>query len=94
MNATEPAVRIVEFTDPGCPFAFSAEPHRLRLRWLFGDQLAWELRMVGIAESRQENADKGVDPEMIAHQAEGLVEQFGMTLFTDVREAVPATWLA
>ena len=29
------------FTDPACPFAFSAEPARRRLRWHYGDQLRW-----------------------------------------------------
>ena len=33
MTKEDRTVQIVEFTDPGCPFAFSAEPHRLRLRW-------------------------------------------------------------
>lgn len=84
-------VRVLEFTDPGCPFAFSAEPHRLRLRWLYGDQLHWELRMVGIAKTRQENSNKGLDPEMIAAQATGLEQRYGMPLYNQVREAVPAT---
>jgi len=84
-------VGIVEFTDPGCPFAFSAEPHRLRLRWLFGDQLHWELHMVGLAKTRQDNTDKGLDPEMIAAQATGLAQRYGMPLYDQVREAVPAT---
>ncbi len=91
MSTSDPTVRIVEFTDPGCPFAFSAEPHRLRLRWLFGDRLEWELHMVGLAETRQDNTDRGLDPELIAEQAEGLVTRFGMPLFTGIREAVPAT---
>jgi len=30
---------ITEFTDPGWPFAWSAEPHRRRLEWLYGEQL-------------------------------------------------------
>jgi 2-hydroxychromene-2-carboxylate isomerase len=34
------------FTDPACPFAFSAEPVRQRLRWHYGDQLTWRLRMI------------------------------------------------
>jgi 2-hydroxychromene-2-carboxylate isomerase len=42
-------VRVRHFTDPSCPYAFSAERQRLRLVWLFGDQLAWELHMVGLA---------------------------------------------
>jgi 2-hydroxychromene-2-carboxylate isomerase len=34
------------FTDPACPFAFSAEPVRRRLRWHYGDQLVWRTRMI------------------------------------------------
>ena len=34
------------FTDPACPFAFSAEPARLRLRWHYGDQLRWRTTMI------------------------------------------------
>jgi hypothetical protein len=39
-------VEITHFTDPACPFAFSAEPVRMRLRWLYGDQLVWTTRMI------------------------------------------------
>jgi predicted DsbA family dithiol-disulfide isomerase len=49
------AVTIRLFTDPGCPFAFSSEPRRQRLRWLYGDQLAWELHMIAIGSERAED---------------------------------------
>src|SRR4051794_14704319 len=39
-------VEIELFTDPACPFAFSAEPIRQRLRWHYGDQLTWKLTMI------------------------------------------------
>jgi hypothetical protein len=39
-------LEITHFTDPACPFAFSAEPVRLRLRWHYGDQLRWTTRMI------------------------------------------------
>jgi predicted DsbA family dithiol-disulfide isomerase len=45
-------VLIRHFTDPGCPFAFSAERQRLRLLWLYGDQIEWELHMIVLAEER------------------------------------------
>jgi predicted DsbA family dithiol-disulfide isomerase len=48
------AVAIRDFTDPGCPFAFSAERQRLRLVWLYGDQLTWESCMLGLAERKSE----------------------------------------
>ena len=44
MTAT---IEIELFTDPACPFAFSAEPVRRRLRWLYGDALSWRPRMIG-----------------------------------------------
>jgi predicted DsbA family dithiol-disulfide isomerase len=44
---TAPATIDVElFTDPACPFAFSAEPARLRLRWHYGDGLRWRTTMI------------------------------------------------
>jgi 2-hydroxychromene-2-carboxylate isomerase len=39
-------IEVVHFTDPACPFAFSAEPVRWRLRWHYGDGLAWRTRMI------------------------------------------------
>jgi predicted DsbA family dithiol-disulfide isomerase len=47
-------VTIRHFTDPGCPFAFSAERQRHRLLWLYGDQIAWELHMIVLAERKGE----------------------------------------
>ncbi len=29
-------IDVTPFTDPACPFAFSAEPARVRLRWHYG----------------------------------------------------------
>jgi 2-hydroxychromene-2-carboxylate isomerase len=39
-------VELTHFTDPACPFAFSAEPVRRRLRWHYGDALVWRTRMI------------------------------------------------
>src|SRR4051794_41663197 len=39
-------LEITLFTDPACPFAFSAEPVRIRLRWHYGDGLRWTVRMI------------------------------------------------
>src|SRR3954454_919343 len=44
--STAMAVDLVHWTDPACPFAFSAEPVWCRLRWHYGDQLRWTLRMI------------------------------------------------
>jgi 2-hydroxychromene-2-carboxylate isomerase len=48
------AVTIRHFTDPACPFAFSAERQRHRLLWLYGDQIEWEVHMVVLREEKVE----------------------------------------
>jgi predicted DsbA family dithiol-disulfide isomerase len=58
-----PELKITEFTDPGCPFAWSAEPARRRLQWLYGEQLEWELRMVGLSSRPSDYEDKGFTPQ-------------------------------
>jgi predicted DsbA family dithiol-disulfide isomerase len=42
------AVTIRYLTDPACP----PDPARMRLRWQYGDQIAWELRMIVVREQR------------------------------------------
>lgn len=39
-------LEITLFTDPACPFAFSAEPVRRQLVWHYGEQLVWRTRMI------------------------------------------------
>ena len=86
-----PTVAITEFTDPGCPFAFSAEPHRLRLSWLFGDQLRWQERMVGLAAARADYEAKGFTAERTAASWARLSERYGMPMGTGVKAAPAAT---
>src|SRR5689334_22055386 len=58
-----PDVCITEFTDPGCPWAFSAEPFRRRLNWLYGERLEWRTVMVGLADSPAHYEAMGFGPE-------------------------------
>lgn len=66
-------VPVTLFTDPACPFAFSAEPARMRLRWLYGDQLAWTVRMIVLTREPGE-------AERLAEGAPGLQRKFGMPI--------------
>ncbi len=86
-----PTVAVTEFTDPACPFAFSAEPHRWRLRWLFGEQLRWRLRMVVLAETREEYLAKGLTPEVLAKGAVTLGERYGMPMSEEAKPVIAAT---
>ena len=73
-------VHVREFTDPVCPFAFSAEPAILRLRWLFGDGLEWETRMVVLSEKPEDYLAKGLTPEKQSEGLKGLQAKYGMPI--------------
>jgi 2-hydroxychromene-2-carboxylate isomerase len=66
-------LEITLYTDPACPFAFSAEPQRLRLRWQYGDGLRWRTRMIVLTR------DDG-EAELLAAGAPGLQKKFGMPI--------------
>jgi hypothetical protein len=85
------SLTLTEFTDPGCPWAFSAEPFRLKLSWLYGDQLDWRVRMVGLSETAQESLDKGFTPEVQARAFATIARDHGMPIDTHVRERMAAT---
>jgi predicted DsbA family dithiol-disulfide isomerase len=61
------------FTDPACPFAFSAEPVRRRLQWQYGDQLAWRTTMIVLTREEGEAAK-------LASGADGLQRRYGMPI--------------
>ncbi|HEX3519810.1 MAG TPA: hypothetical protein VHT29_12335 [Solirubrobacteraceae bacterium] len=82
---------ITEFTDPACPFAWSAEPSRRRLQWLLGDQIDWRLRMVDLSSDPEEYIEKGFTPERLSASLRGLAERHHMPMDTSVRPRMSAT---
>jgi predicted DsbA family dithiol-disulfide isomerase len=84
-------VCITEYTDPGCPWAYSAEPFRRRLSWLYGDRLEWRVRMVGLAESPDEYVDRGFTPERQSRAFAAIARDHGMPIDTSVRPRMAAT---
>jgi predicted DsbA family dithiol-disulfide isomerase len=85
------SITITHYTDPGCPFAWSAEPARWRLQWLYGDQLEWRLRMVGLTERPQDYVDKGFTPERQSTSFARLAQAYGMPMDTSQRPRMAAT---
>ena len=84
-------VCITEFTDPGCPWAFSAEPFRARLTWLYGDDLEWKVRLVGLAASPQDNEEKGLTAAKQAKAFAKIAREHGMPIDTSERPRTAAT---
>jgi len=66
-------LQISLFTDPACPFAFSAEPVRRRLRWHYGDGLTWNVRMIVLTLEPGE-------AEKLAEGAPTLQRRYGMPI--------------
>jgi 2-hydroxychromene-2-carboxylate isomerase len=55
-------IDVTHFTDPGCPWAYSAWPAHTTLRWRYGDQLRWRLVMIGLTEEAAQYAARGYTP--------------------------------
>ena len=86
-----PAVHVRHFTDPGCPWAFSAEPRLRRLEWLYGDALAWETTMVVLSESPEDYVERGFTPAKMAGGQRQLFERFRMPIDWTERPRMAAT---
>jgi protein-disulfide isomerase-like protein with CxxC motif len=84
------SVSVIHYTDPGCPWAYSASPALAVLRWRYGDQLQWRLVTIGLAEDPKRYVDLGYTP---ARMAAGnlLFRRFGMPFLAEPRERVAAT---
>lgn len=82
---------VVHYTDPACPFAFSAEPHRLQLRWHYGDQLTWRTVLIGLAEDGDAYVKKGFTPDRLAAGLASLQRQHGMPIDATERPRMAGT---
>jgi protein-disulfide isomerase-like protein with CxxC motif len=59
-------IDVTHFTDPGCPWAYSASPALATLRWRYGDQLRWTLVTIGLAEDAALYEQRGYTPKRSA----------------------------
>ncbi len=65
---TQPAtIRVDCFSDPGCPWGYSANPALAVLRWRYGSQLEWRLITIGLTESGRQYEDRGYTAAAMAH---------------------------
>lgn len=84
-------VVVTHFTDPGCPFAYSASPALAVLRWRYRDQLDWRLVTIGLAEDPQRYIDAGYTPTRSTIGQQSYFRRFGMPLLMEPRARVTAT---
>ena len=84
-------IDVLHFTDPGCPWAWSASPHLSVLHWRYGDQLRWRLVMIGLTERRAEYERRGYTGEGMARGYRSFRRR-GMPFATTPREQPHGTW--
>jgi predicted DsbA family dithiol-disulfide isomerase len=84
-------VRVTHFSDPGCPWAYSAAPALAALRWRFGGQLDWHLVLIGLTEDAQQYLDRGYSPGKSAAGYLRFRERWGMPFATAPKARVSAT---
>ena len=85
------SLQVTHFSDPGCPWAWSASPALAALKWRYGDQLDWRDVMIGLTESGSVYEERGYTP---AGQARGYrnFRGRGMPFSTEPRERIHGTW--
>jgi 2-hydroxychromene-2-carboxylate isomerase len=84
-------ISVTLFSDPGCPWAYSANPALAVLRWRYTTQLRWRLVTIGLTERAQQYLDRGYSPARSARGHLTFGRRFGMPFSSQPRERVIAT---
>jgi 2-hydroxychromene-2-carboxylate isomerase len=83
-------ISVTHFSDPGCPWAYSASPALAVLRWRYGDQLDWRLVTIGLAEDAARYVERGYTPTRMA-VGNLHFRRYGMPFISEPRARVAAT---
>jgi protein-disulfide isomerase-like protein with CxxC motif len=90
MGAVVSTIEVTHFTDPCCPWAYSASPALAVLRWRYGPQLDWRLVTIGLTESAEQYTSRGYTP-VRASKGYMRFRRFGMPFATAPRARISAT---
>jgi 2-hydroxychromene-2-carboxylate isomerase len=88
--AHEP-VAVTQYTDPSCPWAYSAEPFLRGLEWRYGDGLTWRTVMIGLSEDTRARERAGVTPEGRVQGWKTYETRFGMPVLSTPRTRLIAS---
>jgi len=85
------AITAIHFTDPACPWAYSARPAHARLRWRFGDRVEWRLVLIGLSENAAAYEARGYTPERLLAGQHVFAERFGMPYSFELKPRMAGT---
>ena len=83
-------IELIHFSDPGCPWAYSASPAQTTLRWRYGDALRETLVTIGLAEDTARYAASGYTPTRSA-LGYARFRRFGMPFQVTPKASLSAT---
>lgn len=84
------SIDVTEYTDPGCPWAYSASPALAVLHWRYGDQLRWRLVTIGLTERAEQYLERGYTPVKSA-QGQRRFQRWGMPFSHEPKPRISAT---
>jgi len=83
-------ISVTHFSDPACPWAYSASPALAVLRWRYGSQLDWRLVTIGLAEDPERYVQNGYTPTRMA-VGQLSFRRYGMPFLGEPRARVAGT---
>jgi 2-hydroxychromene-2-carboxylate isomerase len=84
-------VTVTQYTDPSCPWAYSAEPFLRHLEWRYGDGLQWRAVMIGLSEDTRARERAGVTPSSRVAGWKEYETRFGMPVLSTPRTRLIAS---
>src|ERR1700759_3130302 len=78
------------YSDPACPWAYSESPALRVIEWRYGDQLDWQLVLIGLTESSDQYAKRGYTP-LRGALGQLMFRRYGMPFSPAPKERLSAT---
>ena len=85
------AIRTTLYSDPACPWAYSATPALTTLRWRYEDQLDWRLVTIGLRDATDGLAASGYTTTRQAAGSRRFRDRYGMPFAAAPRARLVAT---
>src|ERR1700729_1998924 len=78
------------YSDPACPWAYSESPALRVIEWRYGDQLDWNLVLIGLTESADQYAARGYTP-LRGALGQLMFRRYGMPFSPEPKARLSAT---
>jgi predicted DsbA family dithiol-disulfide isomerase len=79
------------FSDPACPWGYSENPALRVIEWRYGDQIDWDLVLIGLSEDTSGYAARGMTPARQIMGQPSFRERYGMPFAMIVKSGLSAS---